>query len=165
MVKNTKTRIASEWNITVLRNKKILNLCLRWHILRNDHFAVEVTFKLRFLFVISGSGCVLISAFASFFCVHFGITSSAVGIKIFLITAGIIKYKSVIKKKHGKIVLLEKAKLDTIKVLISKALINSNIIHDEFVTVNNVLREYNEVREEIKNAGTSVEYTIQICSI
>ena len=61
--------------------------------------------------------------------------------------------------------LLEKAKLDTIKVLISKALINSNIIHDEFVTVNNVLREYNEVREEIKNAGTSVEYTIQICSI
>ena len=31
---------------TVLRNKKILNLCLRWHILRSYHFVAEVTLKL-----------------------------------------------------------------------------------------------------------------------
>ena len=34
-----------EWNITFLLNKKILNLCLRWHILRSYCFAVEVTFQ------------------------------------------------------------------------------------------------------------------------
>ena len=46
--------------------------------------------------------------------------------------------------------LLAKTKLDTIKVLISKSLINSFISHDEFVSVNNVLREYNKIIEEIK---------------
>ena len=35
MVKNTKTWISWERNKTFLLNKKILNLCLRWHILRN----------------------------------------------------------------------------------------------------------------------------------
>ena len=34
-----------------------------------------------------------------------------------------------------------KTKLNTIDVLISKALIDSNISHDEFVSVNNVLKE------------------------
>ena len=47
------------------------------------------------------------------------------------------------KKKHDKIVLFAKNKLNTIEILISKALINSYINHEEFFTVNNVLREYN----------------------
>ena len=42
--------------------------------------------------------------------------------------------------KKDKIVLLGKDKLNTIEVLISKALINSCISHDESVSVNNVLR-------------------------
>ena len=37
--------------------------------------------------------------------------------------------------------LLEKSKLDTIQVLISKTLIDSYISYDEFVPVKNVLRE------------------------
>ena len=45
----------------------------------------------------------------------------------------------------------------TIEVLISKALINTYISHDKFFSVNDVLREYNEMEEEIKNPGTSVE--------
>ena len=45
MVKNTKTWISWERNIIFLRNKKILNLCFRWHILRSYCFVVEVTFK------------------------------------------------------------------------------------------------------------------------
>ena len=35
-----------------------------------------------------------------------------------------------------------KNNLNTIAVLISKALIDLNISHDEFVSVNNVLKEY-----------------------
>ena len=58
--------------------------------------------------------------------------------------------------------LLGKNKLDVIEVLISKALINSYINHDEFVSVNNVLKVYIEMRDEIKNSDTSVEYIIQI---
>ena len=45
IVKNTKTWISWERNITFLRNKKILNLRLRWHILRSYCFVVQVTFN------------------------------------------------------------------------------------------------------------------------
>ena len=69
----------------------------------------------------------------------------------------IIKKK---RKKHDKIVLLAKTKLDTIEVFISKALIYSYINHQEFVSVNKVLREYSEMKESIKNPQTAVECTI-----
>ena len=59
------------------------------------------------------------------------------------------------RKKHDKIVLLAVSKLNSIEVLISKSLIDSVISHDEFVLVNNVLQEYNEIKEEIKNLNTS----------
>ena len=60
------------------------------------------------------------------------------------------------KKKHDKIVLLGKKKLDTIEVLIFKSLINSYISHGKFIPANNVLREYNEMKEEIENPETFV---------
>ena len=65
------------------------------------------------------TGCISISAFASLVCVPVSITSSALGIYICAITAGIKKYKSIIKKKkkHGKTVLLGKDKLKTIEFL------------------------------------------------
>ena len=44
------------------------------------------------------------------------------------------------KKRHDKIVLLAKTKLNSIEVAISKSLIDSCISHDEFALVNNVLR-------------------------
>ena len=109
------------------------------------------------------TGCVSISAFASLVCVPIGITSSAIGINICANTAGIKRYKSIIKKKkkkHDKIVLLGKDNLNTIEVLISKTLIDVYINHDEFVSVNNVLIEYIEMKEEIKNPETSLEQTI-----
>ena len=56
--------------------------------------------------------------------------------------------------------LLGKNKLNAIEVLISKALTDSYISHDEFVSVNNVLREYYEIKEKIKSPETSVEYII-----
>ena len=115
------------------------------------------------IFVSAVTGCVSISSFASLACVSFDIMSSAVGIKICAITAGIKNYKVIIKKnkkKHDKIVLFGKTKLDTIEVLISKAFINSYVSRDKFFSINNVLREYNEMKEEIKNPETYVGYII-----
>ena len=51
--------------------------------------------------------------------------------------------------------MLAKTKLNSIEVLISKALINSYISHDELVLVNNVLKEYDDMKEENKNLKTS----------
>ena len=45
------------------------------------------------------------------------------------------------KKKNDEIALLAKSKLNSIEFLISKALIDSNIRHDEFVLINNVLED------------------------
>ena len=99
------------------------------------------------------TSCVSISAFVPLACVPAGITSSAVGIKICAFTAGIKKYKSIIKKKkkrHDEIVLLGKEQLNTVKVLIYKALINLHISHNKFVSVNNKFTEDNKMEKEIK---------------
>ena len=83
---------------------------------------------------------VSISTFSSLFSVPVGIPSSAAGINISRVTAGIKKDKSIIKKKrHDKILLLGKDILNTIEVLISKALIDSYYSHD-FFSVNRVLK-------------------------
>ena len=100
------------------------------------------------------TGCILISIFASLIGIPIGNTSSAIGLKIWAIPAGMKKYKQIIKKKkknHDKIVLLTKYKLNSIEVLISKALIDSVISHDEFALINNVLKEYKKMKEEVKN--------------
>ena len=86
-----------------------------------------------------------------------GITRSTIELKISAIAAAIKKYKPIIKekkKKTDKIVLLAKSKLNNMEVLISKVLLNSNISHDEFVLINNVLKEYDNMKEEIKNLKT-----------
>ena len=69
------------------------------------------------------TGCISISAFAFLLGIPIGITSSAIGLRIYVITEWIKKYKSVIKKKkkHEKIVLLAKSKPNSIEVVISKA--------------------------------------------
>ena len=84
------------------------------------------------------------------------ITRSAIGLKICAITGGTKKYRSIIKKKkkkHDKMVFLAKSKSNNIEVLISKVLIDSYISHDEFALIN-VLKEYDEMKEEIKNLKT-----------
>ena len=50
--------------------------------------------------------------------------------------------------------MLAKSKWNNIEVLIFKTLINSVISHDVFVLVNSVLKEYNDMTEEIKNLKT-----------
>ena len=49
-------------------------------------------------------------------------------------------------KKHDKIVLLTKTKLKSIKALISRALIDAYISENGFFLVNNMLREYGNMK-------------------
>ena len=109
-----------------------------------------------FIVISTITGCVSISSFASSAGITVGITSSAIGLKIDVITAGIKLYKPMIKKKkkeHDKIVLSAKSKLNNIEVLISKPAIDSNISQDEVVLINNVLKQFYDVKEEIKNSN------------
>ena len=78
-------------------------------------------------------------------------------IKILCKNSGIIiKYKLIIKKqnkKHNKIALLAKSKLNSIEVLTSNVFIGSNISHDEFILINNVVEEFYGMMEKIKNSN------------
>ena len=104
------------------------------------------------------TGCVSIFVFVSLVSIPIVIRSSAVELKNFVIAAEIKKYKSIIKKKkkkHDKKVLVAKTNLSTIEVLISRTLINSCISHDEFALVNNMLKEYDDKKEEIEHLNVS----------
>ena len=47
------------------------------------------------------------------------------------------------------------AKANNIKVLISKFLIDLYVSHNEFVLVNNAIKGYDNIKEEINNLKTS----------
>ena len=70
------------------------------------------------------------------------IASSSIGLNICVITAGV------------KTVSLAKDKLNTIEVLIPKFLSNSYIYYNEFVSVNNVLKDYDIIKKVTKNPKT-----------
>ena len=154
-----------------LKKIDVTKNCLSYKIKHNDLMSKKYKKACNYLnyvehlLILSSTitGCVSISSFALLVCVPVVIICSAVGLKMCTITAEIKNYKSIIKKKmkkHDKIVLIGKSKLDAIEVLISKALMGSHINHDEFVSVNNVLKEYNEIKKGIKNIETFVEHTI-----
>ena len=90
------------------------------------------------------------NAFAFLFGIPIGIMSAAIIPKICAKTVGIKNYKSINKKKkkkHNKMVLLAKSKLNSIEVLIFKALIDSSISHDGFVLINNLLKQYDNMKK------------------
>ena len=59
---------------------------------------------------------------------------------------------------YDKIVLFAKTKLNSIQVLISKTVTNSSIIHHEFGLINTVVKEYYDLKEEMKNWKTQSVY-------
>ena len=145
-IDETRNYLIEEINPNELISKKQKNLC---------------TILLSYIhFLILGStitGCISVSAFAFLVDIPIGIASSAIGLKMCAIIEAIKNYKSIIKKKknkNNKIVLLAKSKLNSIELLVSKALIDSVMTHNECVLINNVLKEYNETKQEIINLKT-----------
>ena len=65
-------------------------------------------------------------------------------------------YKKMLKtttnkqKKHNKIALLARSKLNSIESKIAKALINNETGHEDFITIINEERSYQELKESIE---------------
>ena len=74
---------------------------------------------------------------------------------IFSLTAGIIKKLLDItrnkKKKHDKILMLAKSKFNSNDTLISQALIDRDISHEEFITILKEKDSYEMMKENLKN--------------
>ena len=58
------------------------------------------------------------------------------------------------KKKHNKIIALAKTKLNTIDTLLSSALNDSEIIHEEFSNIITEANIYENIKENIKELKT-----------
>ena len=141
----TRTYLIKEINQNELMSKKHKKVCRVLNYI--DHL---------FIVISTITGCVSISDFAFLVRIPTGITSSAIGLTICWITAEIIKYNSIIKKnkkKHDKVVLSTKSKLNSIEDLICKDLIDSNISYNEFDLTNNALKEFCDMKEEIENSN------------
>ena len=54
------------------------------------------------------------------------------------------------KKKHNKIVMLARSKLNSVENKISEALINNKISHEDFMRIINEEKKYRELKESIR---------------
>ena len=91
------------------------------------------------------SGSVFIASFATVIEVPIGITSASLSLAFSLCTRLVKKILQVTrnkKKKHNKIVMLARSKLNSIESKISEALINNQISHEDFITIINEERNY-----------------------
>ena len=99
------------------------------------------------------TGSISIASFATIIGAPVGIVSASFSLA-FSISTGIIKklLKTTRnkKKKHNKIVMLARSKLNSIESKISEALINNEISHEDFTTIINVEKKYKEIKESIR---------------
>ena len=77
---------------------------------------------------------------------------SASFVLIFSLTTGIIKTLLTItkknKKKHDKILMIAKSKLDSIETLVSQALIDMEISHEEFNAIIREKQKYERMKKK-----------------
>ena len=99
------------------------------------------------------TGSISIASFATVIGAPVGIISASFSLA-FSISTGIIKklLKTTRnkKKKHNKIVMFPRSKLNSIESKISEASINNEISHKDFVSILNEEKKYRELKESIR---------------
>ena len=98
---------------------------------------------------------------------HATVVSTPIGIVsagftlLFVLTTGIVKklFKTTRnkKKKHDKILMLAKSKLNSIETLVSQALIDMEISHAEFITILKEKDKYEKMKENASNLSEKLE--------
>ena len=61
------------------------------------------------------------------------------------------------KKRHDKIIMLAKSKLNSIETLVSKALIDMEISHEEYSTILKEKDKYEKMKENVRNLSEKLE--------
>ena len=81
--------------------------------------------------------------------------------QILFLNTGIVKKLLSItrnkKKKHNKILILAKSKLNSIETLVSQALIDVEISHEEFITILKQKNKYEKMKENVRNVNEKQE--------
>ena len=111
--------------------------------------------KIILIVLSATTGGVSIISFTSIIGAPVGIASASFTL-IFSQTTGIVKKLLNItrkkkKKKHDKILMLAKSKLNSIDTLIYQALIDMDISHEEFITILKVKDRYEMMKDNLRN--------------
>ena len=61
------------------------------------------------------------------------------------------------KKKHDKILMLAKSKINSIETLVSQALINIEISHEEFITILKEKDKYEKMKDNLRSKNEKYE--------
>ena len=99
------------------------------------------------------TGSISIASFATAIGAPVGIMSASCSLAFSITTGFVKKFLKTIrnkKKKHNKIVMLARSKLNSIESKISEALINNEISHEDFMTILNDEKKYRELKESIR---------------
>ena len=103
------------------------------------------------LIVSATSGSISIGSFATVIGKPAGIASASLSLTFSLptgIAKKLLKTTRNKKKKHNKIIMLAKSKLNSIESKISEALINSEISHEDFMIIINEEKKISRVKRE-----------------
>ena len=110
-----------------------------------------------FITLSASLGTLSIASYASVVGIPVGITGASLAL-VFTIGTGIstslLKLTKKRKKKHNKITVLAKNKLSTIDTLLSSALNDSEISHEEFSNIITEANIYENIKENIKELTT-----------
>ena len=99
------------------------------------------------------SGSVSIASFTTVIGIPVGTTSASLSLAFSLFTGlvkTLLKATRNKKKKHNKIVMLARSKLNSIKIKISEALMNNQISHEDFIAIISEEKNYRELKESIR---------------
>ena len=99
------------------------------------------------------SGSISIASFATVIGTPIGIASASLSLTFPLSTGTVkktVKKTRNKKKKHNKIIMLARSKLNTIEGKVSEALINNEISHKDFMIIIDEEKNYQELKESIR---------------
>ena len=137
-----KDNFAAEINGRVLMSKRLSKYITYFDYFDRSLIALSVT-----------TGSISIASIATVVEGPVGMMSASCSLA-FSITTGIVKklLKTTRnkKKKHNKMFMLARSKLNSIESKISEALINNEISHQDFMTILNEEKKYRELKESIR---------------
>ena len=99
------------------------------------------------------TGSISIASFATAIGAPVGIMSASCSLAFSITTGFVKKFLKAIrnkKKKHSKVDILTRSKLNSIESKLSEALINNEISHEDFMTIVNQEKKYWELKESIR---------------
>ena len=105
------------------------------------------------IFLSVATGSISIASFATAIEAPVGIMSSSCSLAFSITTGFVKKFLKPVrnkKKKHNKIVMLARSKLNSIESKISEVLINNEISREDFMTILNKEKKYRELKESLR---------------